>query len=111
MRDAERALLAAIERLGMRWTRGGRFHHITGNNDKAAAVRVVVERYRRKDPEVVTIGLGDGLNDAAFLNAVDTAVLIPSPMLDALRAAVPGGMTAHSAGPRGWNEAILRLVD
>ena len=41
--DAARApiLRAEVERQGKRWTEGGRFHHITGRNDKGAAVRLL----------------------------------------------------------------------
>jgi mannosyl-3-phosphoglycerate phosphatase len=107
--DRAAALLAAIEREGMRHTRGGRFYHILGNHDKAAALRLLVELYRRTGEEVETIGLGDGLNDAAFLNAVDVPILVRSPRLEQLQAAVPRGVPTAQPGPQGWNEAILRL--
>ena len=69
--DKAAALLAAIERRGKRWTRGGRFHHILGNNDKAAAVIALLDVYRLRGETVRSIGIGDGMNDAAFLNVVD----------------------------------------
>jgi mannosyl-3-phosphoglycerate phosphatase len=110
--DAQRApeLLAAIEALGKRHTAGGRFHHITGDNDKAAAVQTVIELYRRHSPCLVTAGLGDGLNDAAFLNVVDYAIILPSRQTETLRAAVPHGVVANQSGPAGWNAAVLRLL-
>ncbi|MFN3325686.1 MAG: HAD-IIB family hydrolase [Bryobacteraceae bacterium] len=110
--DAERQapLLAAIENLGKQWTRGGRFYHILGENDKALAVRTVSNLYRRSASRVLTIGLGDGMNDAGFLNAVDIPILMPSPALPSLRAAVPHGRLGREAGPAGWNAAILSLI-
>jgi mannosyl-3-phosphoglycerate phosphatase len=102
-------LLAAIERGGKRWTRGGRFHHILGANDKAAAVLLLLDLYRKKEAEVRSIGLGDGLNDAPFLNAVGVPFLIRTPWLDQLQALVPGGTPTDSPGPRGWNQALLGL--
>jgi mannosyl-3-phosphoglycerate phosphatase len=102
-------LLAAIERGGRRWTRGGRFYHILGGNDKAAAVRLLLELYRKIAARVRTIGLGDGLNDAPFLNAVDLPILIRTSWLDRLQALVPRGRPTDSSGPRGWNQAILDL--
>jgi len=109
--DADRAgpLLDAIRATGKRWTRGGRFYHIVGDSDKAAAVRLVVERFKTIDPEVRVVGLGDGLNDAPFLNLVDVSFLLRSPSLEQLRSAVPNGIATAQPGPRGWNEAILSV--
>jgi len=86
----ERALLAAIESLGKRWTRGGRFYHITGANDKGVAVRALIGYYRKVHPDVRFFGFGDSPNDAPFLDAVDDAVFVRS--------------------PNAWCEAIFRSV-
>lgn len=100
-------LLRAIEAAGKRCTRGGRFYHLTGGNDKATAVRLLVDLYRSVNPDVRTIGLGDGPNDIPFLKIVDTAFLVRSPLLDQLRSAAPAGIPTALPGPRGWNEALL----
>ena len=107
--DRPAELLTAIERRGRRWTRGGRFHHILGENDKAAAVRLLLDLYRNVEPNVRSIGLGDGLNDAQFLNTVDIPILIRTSWLDRLQALVPRGRPTRSPGPRGWCQAILEL--
>jgi len=104
-------LLAAIEREGKRWTAGGRFHHITGANDKAAAVRLLVALYRRQLGAVRTVGLGDAPNDAEFLQAVDVPILIASPHVDQLRALMPTGRVTALEGPAGWNAAVLAVLD
>lgn len=104
-------LFAAIEREGKRWTTGGRFHHITGTNDKAAAVRRLVALYRRQLGDLRTVGLGDAPNDAGFLREVDVPILIASPRIDRLRALVPGGRVTALEGPAGWNAAVLGLLD
>jgi mannosyl-3-phosphoglycerate phosphatase len=103
-------LLAAIEREGKRWTRGGRFHHIMGAIDKAEAVRRLIALYRRQLGTARTIGLGDAPNDAAFLTAVDVPILIDSPRIDQLRALVPRGRVTTLPGPSGWNEAVLAAL-
>ena len=107
--DRSEALLEAVARRGKRWNRGGRFHHILGENDKAAAVTLVLDLYREFDPTVRSIGLGDGLNDAPFLNAVEIPILILSPWLDQLHSLVPRGRPTESPGPRGWSQGILDL--
>jgi mannosyl-3-phosphoglycerate phosphatase len=104
-------LVTAIERQGKRWTQGGRFHHILGQNDKAAAIRCLASLYRRLLGSVHTVGLGDAPNDADFLNAVDVPIVVPSPQLDRVRSLVPGAHVSTLEGPAGWNEAISRLLD
>jgi mannosyl-3-phosphoglycerate phosphatase len=86
------ALLAELERRGLRWTRGGRFHHALGNNDKGVAVAALLELFGRAYGEVDSIGLGDSPNDAEFLRLMDTPVLVTG------------------QGPRAWNEAVLSKV-
>ena len=108
--DRRTDLLAAIERRGYRWTAGGRFYHIMGSNDKAAAVSRLLTLYRQRLGRVHSMGLGDAPNDAEFLNIVDLPVLIASPRLDRLRALVPGGTATVRPGPAGWNDAVLAAL-
>lgn len=104
-----RALRAAIERRGLKLKRGGRFFHITGQHDKANAVRVLIEAYASLD-RVQTIGIGDGLNDVGFLNLVDRPVILDSPFSAEVLKRVPQGRI-FSAGPAGWNKAILGFAN
>jgi mannosyl-3-phosphoglycerate phosphatase len=110
--DPDRAgdLLTAIEREGKRWTAGGRFYHIMGASDKAAAVRFLTTLYRRQLGGVVTIGLGDAPNDATFLAEVDVAIAVVSPLADELLALVPRARLTRLPGPAGWNEAVLDAI-
>jgi mannosyl-3-phosphoglycerate phosphatase len=108
--DRADALTAAIEDQGRQWTRGGRFCHILGANDKALAVEALSALFEQGDAPVRTIGLGDGLNDASFLNVVAASVLIRSPQAAELKARVPGGVVTDHPGPAGWNEAVLALI-
>jgi mannosyl-3-phosphoglycerate phosphatase len=103
------SLLRVIEARGKHWTRGGHFFHITGKNDKAVAVRALIRLFERKFGQVRAIGLGDGLNDAGFLNAVHVPFIIPSACAGQLAARVPGARLVRRPGPEGWNEAILSL--
>ena len=108
-RDRAGALTAAIEEHGRQWTRGGRFWHILGANDKALAVEALSALFEQGNAPVRTIGLGDGLNDASFLNVVAVPVLIRSPQTAELKARVPLALVTDRPGPEGWNEAVLAL--
>ncbi len=103
-------LLAAIEEQGLSWTRGGRFWHIAGRCDKAVAVVALRNLYERANGKVVTIGLGDSLNDAAFLGVVDVPVLVRSRHVAGLKARIRNGLVTRRPGPAGWNEAVSALV-
>jgi mannosyl-3-phosphoglycerate phosphatase len=103
-------LVSAIEREGLRWTRGGRFWHIMGPNDKAIAVLKLASLLGQAYGKVMTIGLGDGINDAPFLRVVDHAIIMPSPFSQDVLKLVPGGILATHPGPRGWNDAVLAAV-
>lgn len=112
IRDPQLAngLTGAIEDLGRRWTRGGRFWHILGTNDKAAAVMAMSALFKKHYTTVRTIGLGDGANDASFLDVVNVPVLVRSRRARRLKTLVPCSIVTRGAGPEGWNEAVLSLI-
>jgi mannosyl-3-phosphoglycerate phosphatase len=100
---------AAAERRGLRVTRGGRFHHLTGDVDKGRALRLVLSALG----PTRSIGLGDAANDVPLLQAVDLPILVPRQdgSLDpALASAFPTAERAPAPGPEGWNRAVLRAV-
>ncbi len=93
-------------------TRGGRFYHLMGNNDKGKAVMLLRDIYRKKSELLKTIALGDSQNDLPMLKMVDYPVLVqkpdgiydPSINLDNL-------ILAPGIGPQGWCEAILKILN
>lgn len=102
--------LKAIEERGMQWTRGGRFYHISGGNNKGVAVRWLTEMYRKALGSVITAGLGDAPNDIDFLNAVNIPVVVRSAFAMAVHRAAPGSLVTSGRGAAGWNEAVLEIV-
>ena len=104
-------LTDAIERQKKRWTRGGAFYHILGSNDKAHCVNLLIHFYTRIFGDVVSVGLGDGLNDAGFLDLVDIPILLESPTIKDLKKAVPRGRPSKCSGPRGWNTAVIEIIE
>jgi mannosyl-3-phosphoglycerate phosphatase len=110
---AWRKLCREIGRRGLVATRGSRFFHILGKNDKGAAVRLLLEWFRRmKGPEVRAVGLGDSPNDIALLRAVDVPILVARPgghYDKETLTAVPRTRRAGGIGPDGWNRAVRKL--
>jgi mannosyl-3-phosphoglycerate phosphatase len=103
-----------IRRQGLRATRGSRFFHILGANDKGVAVRRLSGWFRRAmGAGVRTVGLGDSPNDLGLLRAVDMPILVARPgrRYDAETfAAVPGVRRAGGIGPEGWDRAVRNLL-
>lgn len=93
-------------------TRGGRFFHLMGENDKGEALRLLADIYRKETEPIETIALGDSLNDLPMLRAADHPVLVqkldgsydPDVKLSNLRLA-PG------IGPAGWCKSVLELLN
>lgn len=111
--DPERAedLRAAIAAQGMKSVRGGRFQHVSGHHDKGCAVRLLTSLFRRSaGGRVTTVGLGDGLNDIPLLEAVDVPVVVRSADVDEILQQVPDALVAEHKGPRGWSDAVLKMV-
>ncbi|HEY7515071.1 MAG TPA: HAD-IIB family hydrolase [Vicinamibacteria bacterium] len=107
------AVEAAARSRGLRVTRGGRFHHLTGPTDKGRALRVLLGLYATAGRSFRTLALGDSTNDLPLLQAVDRAIVVPRPGggPDAsLRAALPDAELAPEAGPSGWNAAVLAVL-
>jgi mannosyl-3-phosphoglycerate phosphatase len=103
-------LLHNIEKQGLRWTKGGRFWHVTSENDKARAVTALQQLFERANGPMETIGLGDAANDAPFLKVVNVPVLVRSPGSTKLKASVPQGILTDQLGPAGWNETLLKMI-
>lgn len=103
-----------IHREGLRATRGSRFFHILGANDKGTAVRRLMTWFRRSmGPKVRAVGLGDSPNDITLLRGVDLPILVarPNGRYDPeTLAAVPHARRAGGVGPAGWTRAVERLL-
>ncbi len=98
----------ALARWGVRLTRGGRFWHLTGGNDKGRAVRWLVAAALEAWGEPPrTLGLGDSENDVPMLLAVDRGVLVARPGGGHLSPRPGGVRTVPGVGPGGWREAVL----
>jgi len=95
---------------GYMHTRGGRFHHILGGNDKGKAVKILTDLYKQEFGSIKTVGIGDSLNDLSMLDAVDIPIIVQKPngrydpMIE-----LPKLTYADGVGPSGWNSSILKL--
>lgn len=103
-------LESAIARHGLRTTRGGRFWHILGNNDKGVAVRKLRDAYLQASVPVSVVALGDSPNDLPLLEQAEIPVLMPGPRLPEMRSALPQAIVAPLPGSAGWGAAMLEIL-
>jgi mannosyl-3-phosphoglycerate phosphatase len=97
---------------GIQVTKGGRFYHLIGGNDKGRAVTTLTDLYRRERGEIITIGIGDSLNDLAMLAAVDYPVLVQKPDRSYDSSVILTNLIrASSPGPQGFCDSVSRLVN
>ena len=110
----ERGRLEALAAArGLRITRGGRFHHLTGANSKGEAARRLLAAYRGSSGAVVSLAAGDGPNDLELLEVVDRAIVVARPdggHAPELRRALPGATFTRGIGPAGFAEAVLEWL-
>lgn len=107
-------LLRALHQRGLRTVAGGRYYHATGGTDKGVAVGVVRTLFGRQGGRIVTVGLGDAMNDVPLLEAVDVPIIVRSETdgtTARLRRAVPSASVTDQPGPAGWAVAVAHVLD
>jgi len=108
--EEARRLFNSIRSKGFNCTQG-RFFHILGNSDKGKAVSILIESYKKKFGEIVTIAIGDSPNDIPMLEIVDYPIIVLKPdgsydpHID-----IANLIKADGIGPEGWNKAVLKLL-
>lgn len=112
---ARTRLHAALHVRGFRSTRGGRFDHVTGGTDKGVPLATLKTLYQRYVGEpVLTVGLGDCLNDVSLLANVDLPIIVrnrATAVTGRMLAQVPCARVTRIPGAAGWSEAIFEVLD
>jgi mannosyl-3-phosphoglycerate phosphatase len=83
-----------------------------GNNDKGKATNILTEFFRKQLGRIITIGIGDNINDIPMLQQVDLPYLVQKPdgnweQMD-IKDKMPYKIAA--VGPSGWAMAIEEVV-
>ncbi len=103
-----------VKRKGLRMIKGGRFYHLMGDNDKGKAVQILRVIYQQNHPHktFISIGIGDNLNDFPMLQNVDIPILVKKKTgVHESCFDIKNVYYAHGIGPRGWAEAIFKIVE
>lgn len=104
-------VIESARKAGLQVTRGGRFHHLLGSNDKGLAVKLLTDLYSREAGRpVVTTGIGDSKNDVPMLNAVHVPYLLKQKKTRKHITSSMMFIKVKDMGPRGWNSAITDFI-
>jgi mannosyl-3-phosphoglycerate phosphatase len=105
-------LYDAAKQRGLNITSGGRFYHLHGKNDKGVSVDKLVAWYGEQHSYVMTMALGDSPNDFSMFKRVTHPVLVRSSrQFPELQALIPGLQVTKEKGPKGWNAAVLEILN
>lgn len=102
----ESKVIKIIKQNRLRYTKGGRYYHITGNNDKGKAVKILKKLFKKRFKEIRTYAFGDSANDFDMLDVVDEPYLVQK---QNKKYASEKYKKAKGIGPLGWNKEILRI--
>ena len=96
---------------GLKITQGGRFYHCIGiGQDKGMAVRTTLAIFRRNGYDAKSIALGDGQNDEAMLQVVDTPIQLPSAEGSYVPMDIPHLIRSPHAGSKGWAMSLKECL-
>lgn len=116
--DADRdRFITAARAAGLTVQQGGRFLTLSFGGNKAERMMEIAGRRHRADRggKPYIVALGDAQNDVAMIEQADLGVIIPNPAhkgLPRLEGEDTGRIIrAASAGPAGWNEIIMSLLE
>ncbi len=102
-----------IKEKGMNYAWGGRFHHLSGKNDKGRAVEILKEFFENQFFSISTVGIGDSLNDLPMLSLVDYPIFLKEKgdLLPETLSQVENATVIDGRGPEAWNKVILSVVN
>jgi len=106
----QKQILDKIKKAGLNYTHGGRYYEAMGNNDKGEAVTILARLFRQRFGEVITVGIGDSLNDLPMLATVDIPVLVQRPGEYWENLPLSNVYRVAGIGPSGWSKAIKEIV-
>jgi len=86
----EGKLIRMIRDEGLNYTKGGRYYHIMGENDKGRAVKILIDLYKKHFDGVFSLSFGDAKNDLPMLRATNKGFMIK--------------------GPKEWNKKVIDFL-
>ena len=96
-------IMQEIKEKNLSVTKGGRFYHLMGDNDKGEAVKILLYIFKKEFQNIHSIGIGDSENDFPMLDVVDSPYLVMRPDRSFASSQYHH---AQGIGPAGWKKVI-----
>lgn len=114
--EADKAkFVEAVTEMGLIVQQGGRFLTLSFGANKAERMLEIAARHSRQGMTPFIVALGDAGNDLAMIEQADLGVIIPNPAHSGIPPcegeATGRIVRAEAAGPEGWNQVIMSLLD
>jgi len=104
-------LAKELEGRGCGYSRGGRFHHVSGRHDKGDAARILRRLFRLRRPGAWFAAFGDAEGDLPMLREAEYPYLVRRPDgRVGTTERFPGLRVTRAAGPRGFVEGLGELL-
>lgn len=110
--DREKLFRALIGK-GFTLTQGDRFFHLIGSHSKGNAVRILLDLYRQRERNFMSVGLGNSANDLPLLLQVDRPILIrkqDGSYDSEVTRVMPHIEKSRESGPLGWRATIEAIL-
>lgn len=107
--------IEAVAATGLTLQQGGRFLTLSFGGNKAERMIEIATRHAAGGRMPFTVALGDAPNDLAMIEQAALGVIIPNPAHSGIPPcegeATGRIIRAKAAGPEGWNQVIMSLLD
>jgi mannosyl-3-phosphoglycerate phosphatase family protein len=105
------ALRQYLAERGFACVQGSRFATVSdASSDKGKAVKVLLEHFQRQSHNLISVAIGDGVNDVPMLEATDHAYLVKRPDNTWADIDVTNLNRVDNIGPIGWSQVIEALL-
>ena len=109
------SFVEAVTTMGLTVQQGGRFLTLSFGGNKAERMMEIAARHAKAGKVPFIVALGDAPNDLAMIEQADLGVIIPNPAHSGIppcKGEATGRIIrAEAAGPKGWNQVIMALLD
>ena len=109
------SFVEAATAMGLTAQQGGRFLTLSFGGNKAERMMEIAARHAQAGRKPFVVALGDAPNDLAMIEQADLGVIIPNPAHSGIphcKGEATGRIIrAGTAGPKGWNQVIMSLLD
>lgn len=106
--EKEKKILSVeVDKIGLRIIHGGRFFDVTGGNDKGAAMKFLLDIYKKNcNCKFASFAIGDSKNDESMFEVADFPMLVRNQEGEWINTNVKNIIKLDGIGPKGCYRAL-----